>query len=395
MITLTEIGKVESRFREKADPFVMRKETSRIILEKKYTEGLYRLSENTYVQVIFGFHLSEGYTLEGPVYTGEIKGVFASRSPNRPSPLGVTAVRLLDITDNVLTVNGLDAVDGSPVYDIKPFAPVFDEAEAEHDTLQKAGKDREKVQAFAGPRSEMIQLIRSGDSEMCLLKAGTLHGHYCPGLASGVYASVTGMRKLCLQPLKEPGKYNGTDGNTGDRIEESDGMEKILVITETNSCFSDGIQAVTGCTFGNNSLVYHDIGKTAATFVIRGNDQGVRIRIKPGFRDVLDEKYPEFSRLFQKVVRDRAGTEEERMAFKEKGREAAFGLLSIPFDSLFELTEVQVSFPPYAPVVNSVRCSICREEVMESKAVKKSDELFCRQCSGSGFPYLTGEGILC
>lgn len=48
-------------------------------------------------------------------------GVFASRSPTRPNPIGLTLVRLLEIKGNLLTVRGLDAYDGSPVLDIKPF----------------------------------------------------------------------------------------------------------------------------------------------------------------------------------------------------------------------------------------------------------------------------------
>jgi tRNA-Thr(GGU) m(6)t(6)A37 methyltransferase TsaA len=374
MITVKEIGKVVSKFKEKEDPFVMRKQISRIILHKDYTEGLYRLSEVRYIQVIFGFHLSRGYSLKGPVYTGEIKGVFASRSPNRPSPLGVTTVKLIGMKDNTLTVSGLDAVDGSPIYDIKPFAPVFDQTDE---------KSLENEWTYSNPRNEMIRLIRVHDLNACLLKAGAIHGHFCPGLASGVYASVMGMKKIC-----------SGSRDTSDKIDISDGMEQLLVITETNNCFSDGIQAVTGCTFGNNSLIFHDIGKTAATFIIRGRDKGVRIRMRPDFHAILGEKYPEFSCLFQKVVRERTGTEEDKAAFKVKGREASFGLLSIPFDSLFEWAEVRITVPPYAPVLDSVTCTMCGEQVMESKTEKKNGKTICKQCSTTGFARLTGEGIL-
>ncbi|MBN2532097.1 MAG: tRNA (N6-threonylcarbamoyladenosine(37)-N6)-methyltransferase TrmO [Spirochaetales bacterium] len=370
MITLKQIGKVESNFKEKEDPFVMRKQVSRIILEIDYTEGLYRLSEVPYIQVIFGFHLSDGYSLKGPVYTGETRGVFASRSPNRPSPLGVTTVKLIGIENNILTVSGLDAVDGTPVYDIKPYASVFDETGEE---------PPEKEWTFPDPRSEIIRFVRAEDIKACLLKAGTIHGHFCPGLASGVYVSVMAMKKL----------YSGNGNRTC-----SDGMEKMIVITETNNCFSDGIQVVTGCTFGNNGLIFYDIGKTAATFLIRGKDTGFRIRMKPDFHTILEEKHPEFSRLFQRVVRERAGTEEDIAAFKIKGREACFGLLSIPFDSLFECKEVKTMLPSYAPIFDNVICYRCREQLMESKAVRKNGEIFCKQCGGSGFSRLTGEGII-
>ena len=53
-------------------------------------------------------------------------GVFAQRTKFRPNPIGVTAVRLLGIEDNIVRVRGLDALDGTPVLDIKPYMPPFD-----------------------------------------------------------------------------------------------------------------------------------------------------------------------------------------------------------------------------------------------------------------------------
>lgn len=122
---LTEVGRVISRFEEPADPFEMIKTDSRIEIFSGFADGLYRLEENEYIYVIFGFHLSEGYTLQHNNYWGEFKGVFATCSPRRPSSLGVTAVRLLSVgDDNILHVQGLDAVNGSPVFDLKPYVPL-------------------------------------------------------------------------------------------------------------------------------------------------------------------------------------------------------------------------------------------------------------------------------
>ncbi len=59
--------------------------------------------------------------------------------------------------------------------------------------------------------------------------------------------------------------------------------EEILAVVETNNCFTDGVQVATGCTLGNNSLVYLDLGgKTALTLVKRGEWEGVRIYIDAG-----------------------------------------------------------------------------------------------------------------
>ena len=54
-------------------------------------------------------------------------GIFAQRAKHRPNPIGVTAVRLLQVEGNVVRVQGLDAINGTPVLDLKPYAPVFDQ----------------------------------------------------------------------------------------------------------------------------------------------------------------------------------------------------------------------------------------------------------------------------
>ncbi|MDD5082968.1 MAG: TrmO family methyltransferase, partial [Dehalococcoidales bacterium] len=56
-------------------------------------------------------------------------GIFAQRAKHRPNPIGVSAVKLISVRGNVLTVRGLDAIDGTPVLDIKPYFPSFDRVE--------------------------------------------------------------------------------------------------------------------------------------------------------------------------------------------------------------------------------------------------------------------------
>jgi len=53
-------------------------------------------------------------------------GIFAQRAKDRPNPIGITACELVDVSDNVITVRGLDAIDGTPVLDLKPYFPVYD-----------------------------------------------------------------------------------------------------------------------------------------------------------------------------------------------------------------------------------------------------------------------------
>jgi tRNA-Thr(GGU) m(6)t(6)A37 methyltransferase TsaA len=99
----------------------IRREKSKIILFPKYAEGLYRIGEHKYLEVIFHFNRSKGYSLECKTPHWGVKGVFASRSPHRPVPLGLTRVRLIDVNKNELVVKGLDALNGTPVLDIKPY----------------------------------------------------------------------------------------------------------------------------------------------------------------------------------------------------------------------------------------------------------------------------------
>ncbi|MGD2135920.1 MAG: tRNA (N6-threonylcarbamoyladenosine(37)-N6)-methyltransferase TrmO, partial [Gemmatimonadales bacterium] len=96
---------------------------SRIVVDRSLTEGLSGLKVGQQLAVVFWFHQSRGYDLLQHPRGDETRpkrGVFALRSPRRPNPIGITRVELLAIEGNVLRVRGLDALDGSPVLDLKP-----------------------------------------------------------------------------------------------------------------------------------------------------------------------------------------------------------------------------------------------------------------------------------
>jgi tRNA-Thr(GGU) m(6)t(6)A37 methyltransferase TsaA len=101
----------------------MRSAESRIVLDPALTGGLAGLEAGQQVMVVFYFHRSQGYDLaqhpRGDTSRPK-RGVFALRSPRRPNPIGVTIVDLLAIEENVLRVRGLDAINGTPVLDLKP-----------------------------------------------------------------------------------------------------------------------------------------------------------------------------------------------------------------------------------------------------------------------------------
>jgi tRNA-Thr(GGU) m(6)t(6)A37 methyltransferase TsaA len=123
VIHVRAIGHVENEFDEPTAPDKIRSVESCIVIEPTLIEGLKSLETNQQIMVVFYFHRSEGFDLlqhpRGDPNRPN-RGVFALRSPNRPNPIGVTVVDLLGIEDNVLRVRGLDAINRTPVLDLKP-----------------------------------------------------------------------------------------------------------------------------------------------------------------------------------------------------------------------------------------------------------------------------------
>jgi tRNA-Thr(GGU) m(6)t(6)A37 methyltransferase TsaA len=96
---------------------------SEIHIKKELQDGLDGLSEFSHVVVIFYFHLSETALLKVHPRGNQdlpLVGVFSTRAPVRPNSIGVTIVELVKVEENVITVKGLDAFDGTPVLDLKP-----------------------------------------------------------------------------------------------------------------------------------------------------------------------------------------------------------------------------------------------------------------------------------
>lgn len=123
------IGTIRSKFSDSASPEDMKKEESTIILKEEFAEGLDKITEYDYIKIVFHLHEAEGYELVGPRRYGGVRGVFASRSPYRPNSIGVTLVKLIERRENRLKVIGLDAIDKTPVLDIKPYAAEIDDPE--------------------------------------------------------------------------------------------------------------------------------------------------------------------------------------------------------------------------------------------------------------------------
>lgn len=116
------IGYVRNNW-EEAGPEIadrIKEDVSLIELNEEYLEGLFKIEKFSHLNILFYFHKSSGYKLQTFTRTGDFRGVFATCSPFRPSLIGLTSVQLLETNGNTLKVTGLDAINGTPVLDIKP-----------------------------------------------------------------------------------------------------------------------------------------------------------------------------------------------------------------------------------------------------------------------------------
>ena len=219
------------------------------------------------------------------------------------------------------------------------------------------------------PRQEIEEAIAADDLNKLLMISGMLHGHFCPFSALGVKAAASTIKELGAR---------------------STGMEEVVAIVETNNCFSDGVQFVTGCTFGNNALIYRDYGKTAFTLAKR-TGEGVRISVRTD--RVMEKRSPEATELFERVVVKRSGSEADKKRLSKLWKELSFSVLRLPDEEVFDIKRVTVDVPTYARIFASVKCSVCGENIMEPRARVKDGKLVCIPCSGQEYYQLAGDGI--
>ena len=130
-LELSPIGIIHSPYRDRGEaPYqgYRSKRISRIEVLKEFEEGLQDIEGFSHIIVIYWFHKSQGYHLLVKTPWDDVPhGLFTTRSPHRPCPLALTVVELVAREKNILKVKGLDALDGSPLLDIKPYVPSVDE----------------------------------------------------------------------------------------------------------------------------------------------------------------------------------------------------------------------------------------------------------------------------
>jgi tRNA (adenine37-N6)-methyltransferase len=125
------IGVIHSPFTDKAMTPIQpsRSQASgRVEVYPEYAEGLQGLEGFSHLILIYVFHQSSGFTLKvQPFLDNQLHGLFATRHPCRPNPLGLSIVRLLARRENILEIDGVDMLDGTPLLDIKPYVTDFDD----------------------------------------------------------------------------------------------------------------------------------------------------------------------------------------------------------------------------------------------------------------------------
>lgn len=99
----------------------------RAIIEAEFEAGLKDLDGFSHLILVYWFHLSQGFELRvTPFLDHEPRGLFATRAPRRPNPIGLSTVRLTRVEGPVLHLEDVDMVDKSPLLDLKPYVPEFD-----------------------------------------------------------------------------------------------------------------------------------------------------------------------------------------------------------------------------------------------------------------------------
>ncbi len=266
--SIRPIGFVNNSFKdlENAPRLEMMAGVSVIEVLEEFEEGLTNIEKEEFINITFYFHLQDGtYELSSDHihFFNEPRGVFACRSPKRPNSLGTTIVKLIKRDGNKLFVTGFDAIDGTPIIDIKNGNTPLLET---HKTYIPRYE--------SNPRVDIEALLDKQDFKALQLKSAQMHNHICPGLTYGVIAGAIGMAKF----KEQFGDY-----------------KQVQATTTTNSCFVDGVQVVTGASVGNKGLSIEDQGIMGVKLIKKGTENGVLVKLKDNAKEILAERIPEIA----------------------------------------------------------------------------------------------------
>lgn len=154
VIVYRPIGVVHSPFRDvegvPIQPAAAEGVCGTVEVYEEFAEGLKDLEGFSHIILLYHFHRAgEARLRVVPFLDSEERGVFATRAPSRPNAIGLSVVRLRGIEGNVLHVENVDIVDGTPLLDIKPYVKEFD-----HHEVQREGWLAGLANAVVGKRSD-------------------------------------------------------------------------------------------------------------------------------------------------------------------------------------------------------------------------------------------------
>jgi len=135
-VTYKPIGIIHTPFTKPGDmpiqPAAALGIRGQIVINDEYVEGLSDLEGFSHLYLLYHFHLSESFSLKvTPFLDDQQRGVFSTRAPKRPNAIGLSVVRLIEINTNILDIENVDMIDGTPLLDIKPYVPEM-EAVTQH-----------------------------------------------------------------------------------------------------------------------------------------------------------------------------------------------------------------------------------------------------------------------
>jgi len=183
-----------------------------------------------------------------------------------------------------------------------------------------------------------------------LEKSSRDHSHLCPRQILGVRMGLAGMKALGFDVPPD--------------------KKQLLIVTETDGCFADGLSAATNCTIGHRTLRVEDYGKTAAVFV--DVKTGASVRIAPTL-DIRQKAYD-------------YAPNEPRHYFAQM---QAYQIM--PNEEMFTIAEVQLITSIEAVVSRPgirVNCDVCSEEIMNEREIQHEGLTLCRACAGNSYYHL-------
>ena len=130
-ISVISIGIIQTPFKDingmPIQPSGAQDVPGQLVLDPQYEEGLCDLDGFSHLILLYHFHLSKGFSLKAKPFLDTVeRGLFSTRAPRRPNPIGLSIVRLNRIDGRILHILDVDMLDGTPLLDIKPYVPTFD-----------------------------------------------------------------------------------------------------------------------------------------------------------------------------------------------------------------------------------------------------------------------------